>query len=241
MCFKRMRGMPTSLHGSALVAMTLYASLSTSAVHGSTQLLVGVPSGLPGYEALEGNKLRINDHYKRGVTECIANRLGVTFVWMAYPTRRIIQMLQANEIDMVYPMGFTEERAATMLQSSLTWQNPDVVVSSRPVDLSDKKTRLAARLGSPQHTDYAADGYFNMTAAYAYEDLGKLLARGAVDAVIVPRSVYSEQKAMWPPRIVMAPGKPRSSGFYLNKDDPKGLHKHLNESIARCIDTVASK
>jgi ABC-type amino acid transport substrate-binding protein len=75
-----------------------------------------------------------------------------------------------------------------------------------------------------------------MTAAYAYEDLAKLLARGTVDAVLVPRSVYGEQKAIWPPKVMVSAGKPRSSGFYLNKDDPKGLLKPLNASIAQCKD-----
>lgn len=239
--FEAMVRMARTPRWSVMVALGLLASLVSPTVYSNTQILVGIPSGLPGYEALDGNKLRINDPYKRGVTDCIANRLGATFIWMAYPTRRIMQMLQVNEVDMAYPMGFTAERAAAMLQSNLTWQNPDVLVSSQAIDWGDKNLRLAARLGSPQHTDYVADGYLNMTPAYAYEDLGKLLARGTVDAVIVPRSVFDEQKANWPPKIVVAAGKPRSSGFYLNKNDPKGLLKPLNDSIARCKDFVPSK
>jgi ABC-type amino acid transport substrate-binding protein len=111
----------------------------------------------------------------------------------------------------------------------------------RPIDMSDKNTRIAARLGSPQHTDYASEGFPHITATYAYEDLAKLLARSLVDVAIVPRSVYNEQKADWPPKVLVSAGKLRSSGFYLNKDDPKGLLKPLNESIARCRDIEASK
>ena len=218
------------------VVVLLFTSQAALAVNGNVRLLVGIPSGLPGYEALDDNKLKINDPYKRGVTECIAGRLNATFVWMAYPTKRIIQMVQANELDMIYPMGFTEERAATMLQSNLAWQNPDALVSLHPLDMRDKSTRIAARLGSPQQTYYVSDGFTSMTAAYAYEDLAKLLARGTVDVVIVPRSVFGEQKSIWPPKVMVSPGRPRSSGFYLNKDDPKSLLKPLNESIARCKD-----
>jgi ABC-type amino acid transport substrate-binding protein len=212
-----------------------------SAANPGNRLTVGVPAGLPGYEMLEGNRLKINDPFKKSITECIAGRLNATFVWVAYPTKRILQLLQAREIDMVYPMGFTEERAAAMAQSHLTWQNPDVLVSMRPVAMSDKNMRIAARLGSPQQTDYVSDGYSHIAATYAYEDLAKLLARGLVDVVIVPRSVYNEQRADWPSKVMVSAGKPRSSGFYLNKDDPKGLLKPLNESIARCRDSDASK
>lgn len=204
------------------------------AVREAPKLLVGIPSGLPGYEPLEGNQLKILDPYKRSLTECISARLNVTFVWIANPTKRIIQSLHANELDLIYPMGFTEERADALLQSAVTWQNPDTVVSLHPIDMGNKSVHLAARLGSPQQTDYASDGYFNMTAAYAYEDLVRLLAKRAVDAVIVPRSVYNDQKALWPAGTVIAQAKARSSGFYLNKDDPKRLLKPLNDSIAQC-------
>jgi ABC-type amino acid transport substrate-binding protein len=223
----------------ALFWIALVASPATWAA--ATPLVVGIPEGLPGYELVDGNHLKISDPYKRKVTKCIAGRLNATFVWKAYPTKRVIQMLQSRDVDMVYPMGFTKERSASMLQSSVTWQNPDVIVSLRPVDLHQKNMRVAARLGSPQQTDYLADGYSNMTPAYAYEDLARLLANGSVDMVVVPQSVFSDQKALWPPNVVVTAGKPRSSGFYLNNDDPKGLLKPLNESIAQCTDPQAGK
>ena len=219
----------------AFASFTCHAALSAI---NTTRMLVGIPSGLPGYEILDNNKLNINDPFKRSLTECIETRLKVTFVWMAYPTKRVIQMLQMGEVDMIYPMGFTEERAAAMLQSNLTWQNPDVLVSLRPIELGDKQLRLAARLGSPQHTDYGADGYASLLGTYAYEDLPKMLSRGAVDAVIVPRSVYADQKDAWPAKTLTLVGRQRSSGFYLQKNDPKGILKNLNESIAHCTASI---
>jgi ABC-type amino acid transport substrate-binding protein len=203
-----------------------------------SKLLVGIPSGLPGYEIANNNKLNINDPFKRNVTDCIETRLKSTFVWMAYPTKRVIQMLQMGDIDMVFPMGFTEERASALLQSNLTWQNPDVFVSLRPIEHGDKGLRLAARLGSPQHTDYISDGYASVVGAYSYEDLPKMLAKGTVDAVVVPRSVYAEQRDTWPAKTLTLAGRQRSSGFYLQKNDPKKLLKHLNESITYCTATA---
>jgi hypothetical protein len=63
---------PTALQCSAFLIATFIASQATLAANSNTRLLVGIPSGLPGHEALEDNKLKINDPYKRSVTECIA-------------------------------------------------------------------------------------------------------------------------------------------------------------------------
>ncbi|NVO05980.1 MAG: transporter substrate-binding domain-containing protein [Rhodoferax sp.] len=205
------------------------------------RLVIGTPAGLPGYELVDDNQLKISDPYKKAFTDCIASRLNAGFVWQSLPTKRVLQMLEAGEIDMAYPMGFTEERAASLLPSSPAWQNPDVLVSLHAVDMRDLHLRLAARLGSPQHADYLAEGYARVTGVYAYEELAGLLERAQVDVVIVPRSVYAEQKALWPPKAMVTAGKPRASGFYLNKDDPKKLQKPLNAAIARCKDASSSR
>ena len=226
------------VRGVVLCLAVVVTSPVVWAANAASKLLVGIPSGLPGYEAMDGNQLKISDPYKRGMTECISARLNATFVWIANPTKRIIQSLHANELDLIYPMGFTEERADALLQSEATWQNPDALVSLHLIDMGNKSIHLAARLGSPQQTDYVSDGYQNMTAAYAYEDLARLLARRAVDAVIVPRSVYNEQRTLWPAGAVLTLAKPRRSGFYLNRSDPKRLLKPLNDSIAQCRKTV---
>jgi hypothetical protein len=135
---------------------------------------------------------------------------------------------------MIYPMGFTDERAATMLQSDVTAQMPDILVSMKPINLQDKSIRIGARLGSPQETEYASKGYAHITAAYAYEDLPKMLARDMVEVAIVPAMVYSEQKNKWPVEAIVSTGTPRSLGFYLTKGDPKGLLTNLNKGIAQC-------
>ena len=225
----------------ACAAAALVWGQTTMAANATSQLTIGIPAALPGYELQDEHHLKINDPVKKSLTECVASRLNAKFTWVGYPTRRVIQMLQVQELDMIFPMGFTTERASTMLQSNPMWQNPDVFVSMRPVDMRDKSLRIVARLGSPQHTDYVAEGYANVSGAYSYEDLPKLLGRGQVDVVVVPRSVYGEQMNLWPQGAVVADGRPRGSGFYLSKDDPRGLMKPLNESIARCRQVAGIK
>lgn len=213
----------------------LCCSLNSSAAGPDPlRLVVGTPAGLPGYDLMPSGELNMSDPFKQRFTDCVSKGLNAKFEWKALPTKRGIQMLIANELDLIYPMGFTDERASQMLQSRPAWKNPDYLVSLRPVNMADKQLRIAARLGAPQQTDYASDGYENITAVYAYEDLARLLVRDSVDVVIVPKSVYLEQKSSWPAGVIAVTGKDRNSGFYVSKSDPRMLIARLNVKIEQC-------
>lgn len=202
---------------------------------------VGIPEGLPGYMALPDGGMRMADAYKQAITTCVERRLNVQFKWQTMPTNRVLRLLANAELDLIYPMGFTEERAAALLESRATWENPDVWLSWGPVSQSNKEVHIASRMGSPQHAEYASQGYTHLTPTYSYDDLPRLLGKHAVDVVIVPRSVYLEKKSSWPEGIQVMTGKARNSGFYLNKADPKGLLGALNTSIDRCVATTPNK
>lgn len=196
-------------------------------------LRAGTPEGLPGY-AMNGNRLVISEKFKRGLFECIERRLQARFEWQALPTKRLLQLLTDGQLDIAFPMGFSAERAAVMLQSAPAWDNPDYWLSMRPLDIQDKNLRIAARLGSPQQVDYVADGYLNLTGSYTYAHLAKALAMEVSDAVIVPQSVYEEQKDLWPAQTVVTVGRRRQSGFYLPLSDPQRLQNPLNLAIEAC-------
>jgi hypothetical protein len=202
---------------------------------------VGFPEGLPGYEMLPNAELRVDVPAKKKMVECLQAGLNAKFVWEAYPAKRVVQNVIDNSVDVAFPMGFTDERAAQMLQSKYTWENFDYFLSLRRIDPSDKSLRIAARLGSPQHTDYAAQGYDHITALYSYKDLVRTLTSALVDVVIVPQSVYEDQKEDWPSNTIITMGRQRNTGFYLNKADPKGLLEPINRSIERCRAKAATK
>jgi len=195
---------------------------------------VGIPSGLPGYRILPGGEMDVLDARKKEVTSCIEGRMHTKFKWVDFPTKRLLQKLANAEVDVVYPMGFTAERASQFLQSTWAWQNPDVFVSLKPVDTSDLSLTLGSKLGSPQETDYVPDGYASVQSVYEYGDLPRMLSSKTVEAVIVPKSVFLAMSSTWPEGVLTSPGKPRGVGFYLNKRDPKGLLNALNESIGKC-------
>ncbi|MBK6998753.1 MAG: transporter substrate-binding domain-containing protein [Rhodoferax sp.] len=224
---------------SLFAALILCMTSTPGSVAQTLTLKGGVPEGLPGYAMGMDGSLTIEVPLKKRIFQCIEKALDARVVWEAYPTRRVVQMLIDGKLDLAFPMGFTSERASKMLQSRPTWENPDNWLSMRPLDITDKSLRIAARLGSPQQVDYLADGYTHVVGTYTYEELVRTLVQGLADAVIVPQSVYEDMKADWPKETRVSVGRARNSGFYLNATDPKGLLAPLNRAIDRC--RVAAK
>jgi hypothetical protein len=223
------------LHALCASAFLVALGLTLSPSHGSERVIrAGTPEGLPGYALDAEGRLIVQDPDRRPVFMCIERRLNARFAWQALPTKRVVQGVVTGDLDLAFPMGFTAERAGAMRQSAPTWDNPDVWLSLRPVSIEDKSLRIAARLGSPQQVEYAADGYTRVSSATTYTELGRTLALDMADVVIVPRSVYLEQKALWPANTIVTVGRPRSSGFYLPPNDPKGLMAPLNRAIEAC-------
>lgn len=217
------------------VGLLAWGSISSTSAANLPQIVtVGIPTGLPGYRLLPGGEMEILDARKKEATGCIEERIHAKFKWVDFPTKRLLQKLANAEVDLIYPMGFNALRASQYLQSAWTWQNPDVFVSLKSVDPSDLALAVGAKLGSPQETDYLADGYSSVQTAYEYGDLPRMLNSRTVDAVVVPKSVYLEMAPTWPAGVQTSPGKARGIGFYLNKKDPKGLLKLLNDSIVKC-------
>lgn len=197
------------------------------------RLRVGVPEGMPGYTIRDG-QLLIDAEPKRQLYQCVEKALGARFIWEPLPARRVVQGVAEGPLDLAFPLGFNDERAARMLQSEPAWENPDVWVSIKAIDAQDKRLRLAARLGSPQHDDHHAMGYARVAGVFSYEELPRMLSQGMVDAVILPRSLYEDMRSSWPAGHRLLEGKPRSSGFYLPKPDPRQLAAPLNQAIRRC-------
>lgn len=197
-------------------------------------LRVGIPEGLPGYTMQPDSKLEVEVPAKKRVVACIEKHMNTTFAWEAYPTKRVLKMLMDGQLDLAFPMGFTPERASKMLQSQPTWGNADYLLSRQPIDMANNDVRIAARLGSPQQVDYAAEGYRNVRGTYTYQELIKMLESGVADVVIIPQSVFEDQRADWPKDTIVTVGSPRNTGFYLHAADPRGLIGPLNRAIERC-------
>lgn len=197
-------------------------------------LRAGTPAGLPGYALDANGNLVIEAAATQQLLGCIEKTLNARFVWQALPTRRLTQMVTSAQLDIAFPMGFTPERARLMRQSAAAWDSRDVWLSQRPVNVDDKTLRLAARLGSPAHTELATEGYAKVVASTTYAELPRVLELNMADAVVMPQWVYDEHTPAWPKDTVITLGRARSSGFYLPANDPKRLAARLDQAIQRC-------
>lgn len=213
--------------------------LPTAAWPAGLVLRAGIPEGLPGYALSAQGELLIESPAKRRTFECIQQGLNVRWEWQALPTRRLLQMVADGRLDLAFPMGFTPERASRLRQSAVAWDNPDVWLSLRPIDPQDRRLRIGARLGSPQEVDHQSEGYARVVGTASYGELARMLQLGMIDAVVVPRSFYVEQGALWPQGVVATPGRARSSGFYLAPLDPKRLAGPLDRAIEACRTPIA--
>lgn len=216
-------------------AMAMAPLLASGALRAEpVALRVGIPEGLPGYTVGADGSLLIESAMKSRVVHCIERALNARLLWQPAPTRRVEQALADRRLDLVFPMGFNEDRAARLMPSEPTWDSPDVWVSMRPIDAQDRRLRLAVRLGSPQHNDYKGLGYARLASTYSYEELPRMLRQDMVDAAVLPRSIYESIQSMWPAGHLLQDGKARSTVFYLHKDDPRQLAGPLNQAVRRC-------
>lgn len=218
-----------------LAALTLTLLLAATPSHAQVRTIqAGTPEGLPGYTLAEDGRLLIQDPVRQQLFACVERQLNAFFTWHPLPTKRLVHMVSNDQLDLAFPMGFTAERASAMRQSAPMWDNPDVWLSTKPVRTDDKTLRIAARLGSPQHLEHARDGYTRVMGATTYTELNRTLAMDMADAVIVPRTIFEDQRGQWPPNTIVTAGRPRNSGFYVQPADSKGLAAPLNRAIEVC-------
>jgi len=213
-------------------------ALPTAAWPTGLVLRAGIPEGLPGYALSAQGDLLIESPAKRRIYACIQQSLNARWMWQALPTRRLLQTVADGRLDLAFPMGFTPDRAGRLRQSAVAWENPDVWLSLRPIDPQNRRLRIGTRLGSPQEVEHQSEGYARVVGTASYGELARMLQMGMVDAVVVPRSFYVEQADLWPAGVVATPGRPRSSGFYLPPQDPKGLAGPLDRAIEACRTSV---
>lgn len=216
-------------------AMAMAPLLASAALRAEPiALRVGIPEGLPGYTVAADGSLLIESAAKARVVRCIERALNARLLWQSAPTRRVELALAEQRLDLGFPMGFNDDRAARLMPSEPTWDSPDVWISMRPIDAQDRRLRLGVRLGSPQHNDHKGLGYARLASTYSYEELPRMLRQDMVDAAVLPRSIYESTQPKWPAGHLLHNGKARSTVFYLHKDDPRQLAGPLNQAVRRC-------
>lgn len=218
-------------------SLLLVTFVSSQAVTMSAEMHTlrgAIPDDTPGYDVRASGELIVRDPFKMKMTECIFKAFKTQIVWRRYPVGRLPFLLNASEVDLIYPMSITDERNASMMPTRSTWENRDYLLSIKPVDMNNKKTRVIARLNSPQHVDAIKDAYVAIYTPPTFEQMIQMLILNHGDVAIIPATVFTENKDTWPKEIIAIQGKNRATAFYLDKNDSKDLAPRLNASIEQC-------
>jgi len=194
----------------------------------------GVPENMPGFYAAPDGRFLVADPIYKKIQSCFEEKLKRRMVWVGIPTARLINMVVANEIDLIYPMQFKPERNAIMQPSEYTARIDLLQVARRKMDLTDTHIRVGVRVNSPEYADMKAAGYSDIAATSDYEALGKMLSANLIDVAVLPSTVFSEMKGVWGTGLVITVRTSREVGFYLNKSDPAKILEQVNRAVKAC-------
>jgi len=193
---------------------------------------IGVPEGMV------SNIIYINQGKASGqfgiVANCVADKTGLKFEWNEYPTRRLFIMAQNNELDMIYPVGFSQERNEFAIPSQVIFTNEELwlYVGNKP-DFSDKNLSVAVIRGSPQEESLLKMGYENISLV-KYDAILEMLRMKRVAAVILPEKILvglTGSIKLYSSQVFIT----RQVGFYLSRAFAKRNLATINQAIDGCL------
>ncbi len=195
----------------------------------------GIPATLP--------KLKVNaEHQVEGTLidvqflPCFYQALDQSVLWKSYPTARLIQQVHNNKLDMIFPMGFTSERKAHLIQSAAVQVTRDYWVYTHALpDLQDKSLTVGVKLGSPQASYVQTQDYENIVFHNNYAGLLKMLLAGRVELIALPDLVYDALTSQYSEKpIYFKIYLQRDYGFYLKPNTKPFQVQRINQAIMAC-------
>jgi len=150
----------------------------------------GTVEGLPSVSIKDG-KLFNGEKVEQFIRN-IEHELGITMVWAAYPTMRLLSLTAMGKIDVIFPMGFSAQRDSLLQRSEPVYISHDCFVTKNlKVNNHDKSMVVGCKLGSPQETYLTTHGY-KINPTNSYEGLFEMLIQGRVPIIAIPINVYDE-------------------------------------------------
>jgi hypothetical protein len=168
--------------------------------------------------------------------DCITQTTGFTIHWQFYPTVRLLDMVEKLDLDLIFPMGFSEERDTFLTKSEYLFLSEDnFVYADQKPDFSDKvHIRIGVKRGSPQMGAVMTQGFQNVEIGNSYEGLLKMLEARRVDTIIVPDKVIETFDPAVTQRLKTEPFYQRQVGFYVGKKWSAEKLAALNAAILKC-------
>lgn len=195
----------------------------------------GIPATLPTLQVNEQGQLtgRYGDV---ALVECVTKQLQQDIHWKSYPTARLIQEVKDNNIDIIFPMGFTLQRRKHLVQSEPIEVIDDYWVYKGALpNVKDKALFIGVKLGSPQASYMQQQGYENIVMHNDYTGLYKMLLAKRVQVVALPDRAYKGLVEQFGEGLTQhSPFLQRGYGFYLSPKSRPQLVKKVNQATVIC-------
>ncbi|WP_372625895.1 hypothetical protein [Arsukibacterium sp.] len=206
----------------------------------------GVVQSFPGIAVTKGNIEPEAAYGHAEIINCLESALNVDIEWQSLPTDRLLKLTRENELDLIYPMGFSAERDS-FLQASI-WLTKDDdyfvfksgVVTAEELQQGQAKNRsIGVKRGSPQLHFMQSNQYQHIHQVYDYQQLLPLLKMDRVELLAVPQPLAEQlQSAMQADatehNLQLYNYYTRDAGFYLSPEFANANLQRFNTAVIEC-------
>ena len=164
---------------------------------------------------------------------CVEKQSHIKFEWSEYPARRLFSMADQNELDIVYPVGITEQRNKVAIASKPVFLSERLwVYIGKPPDFNDKKLSIVVTRGTPTEETLKKLGYSNLSIV-KYDALLPMISRRRVAAALMPKKIFTGLAGAYPEFRTETFNK-REIVFYLSKRFATDNLPSINQAIDAC-------
>ncbi len=215
------------------------------------QLRGGSIQSFPGIAVLDGSIVPENDYGHAQIIDCIETALNARIDWQTLPTDRLLKLTRENQLDLIYPMGYTDERHSYLPATVWLTQDDDYFVFKAhsakigvvktltlpPEQL--KSSTIGVKRGSPQQHYLQSNGYNHVHEVYEYQQLLPLLLMDRVEILAVPQTLAEQLQAQLkadntPHNLQLYNYYTRDAGFYLAPDFAQTKLQKMNDAVLQC-------
>ncbi|MBV2128281.1 transporter substrate-binding domain-containing protein [Arsukibacterium indicum] len=210
------------------------------------QLQGGVVQSFPGISVVNG-KIQPEPLYGHAeVISCIESALDASIVWQSLPTDRLLKLTRENQLDLIYPMGYTEERNRSLQASVWLTKDDDYFVfktTTEPAAMPEhehlKSKLVGVKRGSPQLDYLQNNGYQHVHQVYDYQQLLPLLNMDRVEMLAVPQPLAEQlqlemQADPMSGSLQLYNYFTRDAGFYLSPVFASTRLEQMNQAVIAC-------
>lgn len=210
------------------------------------QLRGGVVQSFPGITVANG-KVKPGSAYGHAeIISCLETSLNVRIEWQSLPTDRLLKLTHENKLDLIYPMGYTEERDSYLQASAwLTRDDDYFIFKAGAISVESLAKGQASNLaigvkrGSPQQHYLQNHGYKNVHQVYDYQQLLPLLKMDRVEMLAVPQPLAEQlqtemQTAAEQHNLQLYNYYTRDAGFYMAPAFARNKLNEMNEAVVHC-------